>query len=163
MKTTADHGKPRELHLAQHHGGPRVALAPLRRLLRCLLSHLDLQRYRLGVHLVGTRRISQLNEHFLRHAGVTDVIAFDYRPDTPELDLHGEIFVCVAEALRQAVRYRATGPEELARTLVHGVLHLRGYEDGSPAKRREMKVAENRWLRKLRSEIPLKELLATNR
>jgi len=162
MKTTADRGEPHELHLAQHHGRPRVALARLRLVVRRLLAHLDLQRYRLGIHLVGVRRITGLNEHFLRHAGVTDVIAFDYRPDTPELDLHGEVFVCVSEALRQARRYRATGPEELVRAIVHGVLHLRGYEDRSPTKRREMKAAENRWLRKLRSEMPLKSLLPTD-
>jgi rRNA maturation RNase YbeY len=164
MKTTAaDPGEPSELHLVRNHGRPRIALANLRLVVCRLLAHLNLQRYRLGIHLVSARRITRLNEEFLLHAGVTDVIAFDYRSDTPELDLHGEIFVCVSETLKQAKRYRATEPEELVRTIVHGILHLRGYEDGSVAKRRHMRAAENRWLKTLKSELPLQSLLPEDR
>lgn len=159
MKTTAERGEPREIHLAQQHGRPPLALTPLRRVVGRLLAHLELRRYRLGIHFVGTRKITRLNEAFLRHAGPTDVIAFDYRPDTPQLDLHGEIFVCVPETLHQARRYRTREQDELVRTIVHGVLHLCGYEDGAPEKRRVMKAAENRWLRKLRSEMPLGAIL----
>ena len=51
----------------------------------------------------------------------------------------GEIFVCVPEALAQASRFGAAWQEELVRYIVHGVLHLRGYDDLQPVARRKMK------------------------
>ena len=128
-----------------------VALAPLRSLLTPFLAQdLQLRSFALGVHLVGDAEISRLNAAHLRHAGVTDVLAFDYSADTPQLDLHGEIFVCVPEAIRQAARFRVLWPDELLRYIVHGILHLRGYRDRTLAQRQRMKTAESRWIRRLR-------------
>jgi rRNA maturation RNase YbeY len=55
----------------------------------------------------------------------------------------------VDEAVASAPRFRATWQKELARYVVHGILHLRGYEDGRSAARRTMKKEENRLLKAL--------------
>jgi len=67
----------------------------------------------------------------LRHAGATDVIAFDYSIRASHL--RGEIFICVDEALVQARRFRTTWQSESVRYVVHGVLHLLGFDDRRPA------------------------------
>jgi probable rRNA maturation factor len=113
-------------------------------LLRDLLG---LQDFELDLHVVGAAEMTRLNETFLQHQGSTDVITFDHAE--PGEALHGEIFVCVDEALIQARRFRTTWQSELLRYVVHGVLHLCGYDDQEPAARRRMKRAENRWLREL--------------
>ena len=58
----------------------------------------------------------------------------------------------------QAARFRTTWPDELARYLIHGLLHLRGYTDTRPAARRRMKLAEDRLLRAMRRRFDLSKL-----
>ena len=72
--------------------------------------------------------------------------------------LCGEIFICVDDALAQARRFRTTWQSELVRYLVHGVLHLCGYDDQSPPARRKMKREEARLLRQLANRFPLRSL-----
>jgi rRNA maturation RNase YbeY len=136
-----------------------VDVSALRRLLRSLLSDLlDIEEANVGLYLVGAPEISRLNETFLRHAGATDVITFDYLNNAAVAGasarkLHGEIFVCVSEAVAQARRFRATWQSEVLRYIVHGVLHLQGHTDTRPAARRRMKAVENRLMRRLAVEF----------
>ncbi len=176
----------RAIHLRNCRSGGRVRLALLRRVTRCLLAEVaGLADFDVGVCLVSPATIRRLNETFLRHAGVTDVIAFDYtasrgealrepnrpprstatrlpahrRAATPRHALAGEVFICLDEAARQARRFRVSCAKELTRYLVHGVLHLLGYADDRPAARRRMKRHEQRWLRQLEARFALDELL----
>jgi probable rRNA maturation factor len=131
----------------------------LRQVVRTLLQDLlPGKEFELGIYCVGTEEFTRLNETFLRHQGPTDVIAFDYpEPDQPQL-LRGEIFVCVDEALVQARRFHASWQSELVRYVVHGALHLCGYDDQGAADRRRMKQAEGRWLRHLADRYDLSRL-----
>jgi probable rRNA maturation factor len=120
-----------------------------------LLDSFHVRDADLGIYLVAAPEITRLNEQFLQHRGSTDVLAFDYSDGTGTAPLHGEIFVCVDEAVRQARRFRTTWPCELVRYLVHGLLHLHGYDDHRPADRRRMKHQEDRLLRALRRQFDL--------
>jgi len=75
--------------------------------------------------------------------------------------LHGEIFICLDDAVSQARRFRTTWQTELVRYLVHGVLHLLGYDDATSGDRRAMKRAENRWLRSLSRQFSFRQLART--
>jgi probable rRNA maturation factor len=110
---------------------------------------LRIETFELGLYLVGAEEMTWLNETFLRHAGTTDVITFDYGAPGPADGAFGEIFVCLDEAVRQARRFRTTWRRELTRYVVHGVLHLRGYNDHRANDRRAMKRVEDRLLRTL--------------
>jgi probable rRNA maturation factor len=140
----------------------------LRRITLALLKErLGPGGFELGIRLVGATEMTRLNETFLRHAGSTDVITFDHtspvaalvkarsQPDghraftSAATILHGELFICLDEAVRQARRFRTTWQSELVRYVVHGVLHLTGCDDRRAADRRKMKREENRLLRKL--------------
>jgi probable rRNA maturation factor len=136
----------------------------LRRMAKALLGKLlQVEQVELGISLVAAPEMTRLNETFLRHAGSTDVITFDYNePSTfnpkPSTTLHGEIFICVDEAIAQARRFRTTWQSEVMRYLVHGMLHLRGHDDAKPAARRKMKREENRLLRLLASRFAFGKL-----
>jgi probable rRNA maturation factor len=142
----------------------------LKQITDALLANLKVEGAELGVHLVATPEIIRLNGQFLRHAGPTDVIAFDYSepgrrtPDPgprtldPGPQLCGEIFICVDEAVSQARKFRTSWQSEIARYLVHGVLHLLGHDDSRPVDRRKMKQAENRRLRELSRRFSLAHL-----
>lgn len=126
---------------------------------------LRLQRYQLAIHLVSPARMAKVNRQFLDHEGSTDVISFDYRDGYEEggeepLDLAGEIFISVADANKQAQEFRTDWQEETVRYVVHGTLHLLGYDDLEPAKRKIMKREENRLVKALARQFELAELAA---
>lgn len=80
------------------------------------------------VLLISDRRMSGLHRRFLGIDGPTDVITFH----------HGEIFISVETARRQARAHRTSLAHELRLYLVHGLLHLHGFDDHSPAAGRLM-------------------------
>ncbi len=137
----------------------RINCRLFRRVCHNLLENL-LQRsdFDIAIHFVGDPEIIRLNATYLRHAGSTDVITFDYHdPGLPQR-LHAEIFLCVDEAQRQARKFRVHWTDELVRYAVHGILHLCDYDDQSKARRRKMKAAENRLLRSLRSAFGFRQI-----
>jgi rRNA maturation RNase YbeY len=89
--------------------------------------------------------MARVNWRFLQHEGSTDVITFDHGSTIERV--HGECFISVADAVDQAQAFRTTWTEEVVRYVIHGILHLRGYDDLEPALRRSMKREENRWVR----------------
>ena len=136
--------------LRNHVPSVPLDLRLLRRIVRTFLFEiLDRSQFDLEIHIVDNSEITRLNETYLRHQGVTDVIAFDYARSA-DAAIHGEIYVCLPEACAQARRFRTTWQSELVRYIVHAVLHLVGYDDRTPAKRRVMKGVEDDALRKLK-------------
>jgi probable rRNA maturation factor len=80
----------------------------------------------------------------------TDVLTFDLRDDPTECAIEGEIVISAETAARQALRFHATPAQELLRYVIHGTLHLSGYDDRRPGDRRRMRREENRVLAGLR-------------
>jgi rRNA maturation RNase YbeY len=79
-------------------------------------------------------------------------------PTQPPRRLHGEIFICIDDAVKQARQFRTSWQYELIRYLIHGMLHLVGYDDLTPAGRSVMKHEENRLLRLLSRQFSLSHL-----
>jgi probable rRNA maturation factor len=146
----------------------------LRTLAKSLLENLlGLEDFDLGIHVVRAPEMARFNEKFLQHAGSTDVITFDYADNVPPASgrriksglpagrrkhVHGEIFICIDDAKTQAREFRTSWQSELARYVIHGVLHLRGFDDIRPADRRKMKREENRLLKKIARLFALSKL-----
>lgn len=135
----------------------------LKQIVAGLFAELAITEAELGINLVGAREMTLVNENFLQHEGSTDVITFDHRdpgPQTPnsKLQLHGELFVCVDEAMLQARRFKTSWQSELARYVVHGVLHLLGHDDLEATARRKMKRVENRLVGVLTQRFSLAQI-----
>lgn len=140
----------------------KINLPLLRRIVRALLAqHLEITNADLGIFLVAAAEMTRLNENFLQHAGSTDVITFDYGEtgkNKVAASLHGEIFICVDEAMIQAKKFRTTWQSEIIRYVVHGSLHLLGYDDAKAPARKKMKAVENRIVGILSKEFDLRRL-----
>jgi probable rRNA maturation factor len=146
----------------------------LKEITEALLADLNVEEAELGISLVAEREMTLINETFLRHEGPTDVITFDYELGVPpsggaalkrrnrlkpELQaLHGEIFICVDEAILQANKFKTKWQAEIVRYIVHGVLHLLGHDDRQAAARRRMKCEENRRLTGLSRKFSLAQI-----
>lgn len=88
----------------------------------------------LNVIVVSNRRMAALHHRFLHLPGPTDVITFQ----------HGEIFVSAEVARSHARRFGNSLEAELRLYIAHGLLHLHGFDDKSPAAAAEMERAQEK-------------------
>jgi probable rRNA maturation factor len=103
----------------------------------------DLRKLReVFVSLISDRRMALLHRRFLGQAGPTDVLTFQ----------HGEIFISVETAQRHARAFGNSLMRELNLYIVHGLLHLHGFDDQTPAEARRMKTAQEKILRACRRD-----------
>lgn len=121
-----------------------------------LFAELKIAEADLGCALVSAKEMATVNWQFLQHEGATDVITFDH--ESTRTKLHGELFICVDMAMAQAKEFKSSWQSELVRYVVHGVLHLLGYDDLKPTLRRKMKREENRLVRLLAKRFSLAQL-----
>jgi probable rRNA maturation factor len=98
---------------------------------------------RLSIVLVNDAAMAKLNEQYHATSGSTDILTFDYGEG------QGELIISVDCAIRQARQFRTTPRRELALYVVHGILHLHGYNDVKPLERRRMRAAERRLMARL--------------
>jgi len=102
----------------------------------------------LSIAFVSRRTMAGLNRRHLGHRGGTDVITFALGRTTPKAPLVGDIYVAPEIVREQAKRWRVPVREELARVVVHGVLHAIGHEhpEGEDRERSVMWRRQERWL-----------------
>ena len=122
-----------------------------------VLNELSVERAELGLNFVSSEEMARVHEQFMNIAGSTDVITFDHGSEPPAT-VHGEIFISVVDAITQARDFKTTWQSEVARYLIHGILHLLGFDDLQAAKRRKMKQAENRLMKKIEARFDLRAL-----
>lgn len=94
------------------------------------------------VIFVSDRRIAELHRKFMNISGPTDVITFQ----------HGEIFISVDTAKANARRFKSSTNGELKLYIVHGLLHLLGFDDTTPAAARRMETVQQRIFSKAERE-----------
>lgn len=86
-----------------------------------------------SVHCIGDYRMTQLNRHHRGKEGTTDVLSFAAQEGKWRRERSrdwGDIFICVPQIQRQAVGWHVPVKEEFTRMLIHGLLHLVGYDHG---------------------------------
>ena len=134
--------------------------ARLLRLVEAVLAEVGESSAELGVSFIGDRRMRKLNRRFRRKDRSTDVLAFAMRearaPHVSRLrgGQLGDVVISVPTALRQARSGRRSVDEEVAALLVHGMLHLCGYDhERSEAEARRMHRRERMVLHRL-GKIP---------
>ncbi|HTL04825.1 MAG TPA: rRNA maturation RNase YbeY [Gemmatimonadales bacterium] len=97
-----------------------------------LVLRRERRRAALSITFLGPRRMRELNAHWKGAPRPTDVLAF---PLAQPGALTGDIYICRAVAAREARTRRIPLAQELRRLVVHGVLHVLGYEHPEGAER----------------------------
>ena len=90
--------------------------------------------------------LQKINNEFLNHQDLTDVITFNYSEKT---NLAGDIFISAERVKENSKIYNVKFKEELARVMIHGVLHLIGYNDIKEKEKTLMRTLENEFLKLL--------------
>jgi len=89
--------------------------------------------------------LHQINVDFLEHDTLTDIISFDYSLGR---ELHGDIYISVDRVIENASDFEVSFNDELARVMVHGILHYCGYKDKMEAEKKIMRAKEDYYLSK---------------
>ncbi len=115
----------------------------LRRLVECALRQ-EGRDGEVSLALVGEEEMAALNRRFLGREGATDVLAFPY--GRSDHHVAGEVVVNAEMAVREAADRPHDAADELMLYVAHGVLHLLGYDDHEPERRRRMRERERQAL-----------------
>ncbi|MBU0474170.1 MAG: rRNA maturation RNase YbeY [Bacteroidetes bacterium] len=106
-----------------------------------LSNFLSVKLESLNINFVDAEYLLNINKDYLNHNYQTDIITFNYSGSNTLLD--GEIFISVDEAINNALKYSVTLDSEIVRLVIHGILHLVGFDDESASEKRKMKKQEN--------------------
>jgi probable rRNA maturation factor len=88
----------------------------------------------------------KMNKQYLKHNYFTDIITFDNSSDPKKKE--ADIFISIDRVKANAAAFNISFNDELHRVMIHGALHLIGYDDKTPANKKKMKLAEDAWLEK---------------
>lgn len=111
----------------------------------------------LSIALIGSGRMRKINRRYRGKNRVTDVLAFPESKILLEkfkvgvvkkVQGLGEIVICLREVKKNAKRFNSSSEKELARVLIHGMLHLLGYEHEKAEEAKKIKEKEDLYLSK---------------
>ena len=111
----------------------KIDLALIKKVAERFLKVYKKENYEVSIAFVGGRKMRELNKTYRKKDKVTDVLAFS--GDGQDL---GEIIINYAQIKRQARKFGNSARQELVFILVHGLLHLSGYDDSDEKGKKEM-------------------------
>jgi len=85
--------------------------------------------------------VLKMNKDFLNHNYYTDILTFDLSENKGKLN--GEIYISIDRVLENAISFKTSFKRELSRVMIHGILHLMGYDDKTPSKAQKMRQKED--------------------
>ncbi len=124
-----------------------VAKIGVHKTINSLKNHHKVNISSLIINFVSPEQIKKINVEYLNHHYETDIITFNYSGSNTNLD--GEIFISPEEAVKNAKRYKNNFDDELKRLVIHGFLHLLGFDDKTRGEKLKMRRLENRLLYRL--------------
>jgi probable rRNA maturation factor len=112
--------------------------------LRAWLTHVAVNQHYTFVNLnyvfCSDDYLLEINQHYLNHDTLTDIITFDYCIGKT---INGEIYISVERVKENAKERSVSFKDELHRVMVHGILHLTGFKDKTKEQQTNMRAQED--------------------
>lgn len=126
----------------------RPVLRKLKFIAQAILEQENLSQAELSIVLIDDEKISQFNQKYFKKDHATDVIAFPQ----DDKQVLGDIVISVETAEKQAIELGHQLVDELVYLLIHGILHLLGFDDTKSHLRRKMRAKERVYLAQFQIE-----------
>lgn len=113
--------------------------------------HLEKQRcHEVSIYFVDTPEMCRLHEQYFGDPSTTDCISFPMDDSEEEYRILGDVFVCPETAVRYASTHHTDPFNEITLYIIHGLLHLMGYDDMDEKDRKMMRLAEKKCMAKIK-------------
>ncbi len=109
-----------------------------------VLTHYKYKSYDVNIVFTSDIHLSDLKKEFFSKNQWTDVIAFPLHIDSNFIE--GEIYISIPTAKKNAILFKEPYEKELGRLIIHGSLHLLGFEDKSKEQKKKMTILEEKFL-----------------
>jgi len=109
-----------------------------------VIRYFNFQVGEVSIIFTSDNYLLNINKDYLKHDNFTDIITFNY---SSKKIISGDLFISVDRVLDNAKLFSATFIFELHRVMVHGILHLLGFDDHSDQETKEMRFQEDKWLK----------------
>jgi rRNA maturation RNase YbeY len=133
----------------------KIDRGKIRKLIEVILRREDKKLGEIEIVFLNDSEILKINRKFLQHDYFTDVIAFGYNRKN---EISGDICIGIESVSRNAVKYKTIFKNEIIRVIVHGVLHLIGYDDKNSESKERMRQMEEFYLNRYETKDDGSEL-----
>ena len=116
----------------------------------------EIIKMKLGIVLLSDEELLEMNRNVLGHDFYTDILTFEIERKGNALE--AELYFSLDRAQENALRYKVSLRNELARLAIHGMLHLAGYDDKTSAAKGKMRKMEKDFLDKVGAGFSLRAL-----
>lgn len=122
----------------------RIKQQFLRQAIQSLAKNENKKAGEINIIFCSDEYLLRINREFLSHDFYTDIVTFD---NSQGETLAGELYISMDRVRENSVSYGVTFKKELARVVIHGVLHLAGYKDKRKSEKLKMVEREDFYLR----------------
>ena len=127
---------------------PPISKIQITNIVNNVMAGEDCRNFYLYINLIQNVEIKRINKKFLNHNYYTDIITFPYSNGKSAKE--GELFISLDEVKNNSMFYNESFKTELTRVIIHGCLHLKGYNDKTKSQKELIRNKENFYLSKLK-------------
>ena len=119
---------------------PKIKRREIARWIKRVIEKFNKQVGAITYIFCSDEEILRINQLYLNHDYYTDIITFDYSEGDK---LSGDLFISLETVKTNSEKYKTAYDEELRRVMIHGILHLSGFDDKTPEERKIMRAKED--------------------
>ncbi|MDP8213112.1 MAG: rRNA maturation RNase YbeY [Candidatus Zapsychrus exili] len=133
----------------------KINLKPLQivKIAKTILRHEGIKKSIVSIVFVTSQKIIALNKKFLGKTYATDVLAFDFKGDAKNGALEGDIIISTDAVIKNSKEFKTNVEEEIALYVIHGILHLLGFDDHKKKDTEVMRLKEKELLKCIKPTI----------
>ncbi|MCF8357526.1 MAG: rRNA maturation RNase YbeY [Prolixibacteraceae bacterium] len=125
---------------------PKIGKGKIRNWIKEVIESYDKKAGEICIIFCSDSYLLEMNQKYLNHNYFTDIITFNYNDDNI---LSGDIFISIDTVKKNAKSFNVNFLQEIHRVIIHGILHLVGFDDANDKQKMQMRKKENEALSKL--------------